>query len=112
MEIDERISSLTELRQGDVIDIEWIPAVIGGAPGKFATPCGVAVISQTCDVVQETPTKSNVTVAPVVCSPDRAQLSNVRRGNAPLMVHLPKWGDAAEAIADIQRAVSLPKEML
>lgn len=112
MRVGEEISSTHDLRQGDVIDIEWVPAVIDGAPGAFQTPCGVVVLSQTCDVVQSGPSKANVTVAPILCSPEAGQLSDARRGRAPLLVHLPGLGETEEALADVQRAASLPKDKL
>lgn len=112
MEVGEPISSVSDLRQGDVVDVDWVPALIDNVPGSFPTPCGVAILSQTCDVVQEGLNKANVTVAPVVCSPDPSLLSTSRSGQSPLLLHLPGHGSTPEAIADVQRVASLPKSVL
>lgn len=112
MLIGQTIESASELRQGDVVDVEWVPAVVDGAAGAYSTSCGVAVLSQTCDVVQGGANKANVTVAPIICSPNSAQLSMARSGRAPLMLHLRQLGETPEAIVDVQRSTSVPKEML
>lgn len=112
MEVGEQVSDLAQLRQGDVIELDWIPAVIEGRPGELPTPCGVAIVSQTCDIVQESASKANVTVAPIVCSPDPSHLSTARSGNAPLSIFLPELGERPAAIIDIQRAASVPKSVL
>ncbi|WP_353706963.1 hypothetical protein ABRQ22_12540 [Cellulosimicrobium sp. ES-005] len=99
----------SNLRQGDVVDLAELrlPAADGGFE-SVPTPAGVAILSQTCDVVQ--PSKTRCLVAPVVVDPTDAALSGARKGQKPLHLYLESHGtEAAKCIADMERAVSILK---
>lgn len=73
-------------------------------------PRGVAVLSQTCDVVQ--PSKTRCLVAPVVDA-DEGQVADARKGKKPLWLCLESSnGEAPACIADIELATSVPKDVL
>lgn len=102
----------SNLRQGDVVGLSEVRLPGGnGELATVATPAGVAILSQTCDVVQ--PSKVRCLVAPVVAEPTDAALSGARKGQKPL--HLYLESDAAEptrCIADMEQAVSILKSEL
>lgn len=102
----------SNLRQGDIVSVESlaIPNVEGGSD-SLPTPAGVAVISQTCDIVQSG--KKRCLVAPVLSSPDEDCLTDARKGRRPLHLLLRPDGDGSRpCVADIEMAVSIPKERL
>ena len=102
----------SNLRQGDVVELPGFHLTDeNGEPEFVATPAGVVVLSQTCDVVQVS--KTRCLVAPVLINPSNAALSSARKGQKPL--HLYLASDAAEpacCIADMERAVSVLKSQL
>ncbi|ACZ32050.1 hypothetical protein Xcel_3044 [Xylanimonas cellulosilytica DSM 15894] len=102
----------SNLRQGDVVDLaELRLPVAGGEFESVATPAGVAILSQTCDVVQ--PSKARCLVAPVVVDPTDAALSGARKGQKPLHLYLETGGtEPVRCIADMERAVSILKSDL
>lgn len=102
----------SNLRQGDVVGLAEVR--LPASNGEFetvATPAGVAILSQTCDVVQSS--KVRCLVAPVVPEADRTALSGARKGQKPLHLYLESSSaQPAPCIADIERAVSVPKSDL
>lgn len=102
----------SNLRQGDVIALRGIPMPRAGEESEMVdTPKGIAILSQTCDVVQ--PTKARSLVAPVLSDPSDGAFSSARKGQKPL--HLYLESSAAEptrCIADMEHAVSIPKATL
>jgi hypothetical protein len=88
------------LSQGDVLAIPSLNA--GGS--VIDTPLGVAILSQTCDVVRGN--RPNLIVAPVVSlKPDHARAA--REGERPRWVHLPELGD--EYFVDLEFMTSVEK---
>lgn len=112
MNVGEVVTSTRDLRQGDVLNVPALPGLEAGAAVLHEAPAGVVIISQTCDVVQAGQSKRNVTVAPLLESPDGQIVSAARRGRSPLLLHLKGTEGSPEAIADLQRAGSLPKDAL
>jgi len=102
----------SNLRQGDVVELRELRLPV--ADGEFeivATPAGVAILSQTCDVVQ--PSKQRCLVAPVFAHPTDAALSSARKGQKPLHLYLESGESGADrCIADIERAASILKSEL
>lgn len=95
--------------QGDIIQFDALHYWNGVSDDieLLGTPQGVALISQTCDLVQVSP-KDRLLVAPVrECSPE--EQSNVRKGRKPLLVLV---GESLDLVADLERVVSLPREVL
>lgn len=101
----------TNLRQGDVVDLPRLPIVVGEVQADpRETPRGVAVLSQTCDVVQ--PSKSRCLVAPVMDA-DQNQVADARKGRKPLWLCLESRDEEVPArIVDIELATSVPKDVL
>lgn len=100
------------LRQGDVVDLGSL--VLAGAPDGspevIKTEAGVAILSQTCDIVQ--PSKTRCLVAPVI-NPDKRDLSDARKGRKPLLLFLESEKEVSHAhVADMERATSVPKALL
>lgn len=113
MELGERVSAVNSLRQGDILDLDWIPEINGGELIQRKLSAGVAIISQTCDVVQESESKRNMIVAPIVEEPDRTLLSNARRGRSPLKLFLEGCGTGgSDVVVDLQFAASVPKSFV
>lgn len=112
MEQGERVADLYSARQGDVVALSWIPSVRDESLTELLTPSGVVILSQTCDVVRDPRSRPNVLVAPILGDPTKQQLSDARRGRAPLLLYLPPVSDAAEKVADLQHASSVPKSFL
>lgn len=103
----------SNLRQGDVVGIRQLilPSDKNGGWEALPTPSGVAVLSQTCDVVQ--PSKARCLVAPVLVDPDDSGFTNARKGRKPL--HLYLESDLAvptRCLANMEYAISLPKTAL
>jgi len=100
------------LRQGDVVALTelWLHGE-DGHPERVKTPAGVAILSQTCDVVQ--PSKERCLVAPVLPNPDSEGWSLARKGRKPLHLYLGSpEANSTPCIADMERAVSVPKAEL
>lgn len=100
------------LRQGDVVGLRLLSvAGAGVGPELVPTPEGVAILSQTCDVVQ--PSKARCLVAPVVVGPSDSALSSARKGQKPLHLYLESsTTEPTRCLADMEYAVSIPKETL
>lgn len=82
----EKVAALCrELRQGDVLNLGCLPIVTSEAIYEQSYGLGVAIITQTCDLVQ--PRRPNVVVAPVV-ELNPSQAGNAKRGAMPQFVHL------------------------
>lgn len=102
----------SNLRQGDVVAL---PQVSVPSPGEEvqigSTPEGIAILSQTCDVVQSS--KIRCLVAPVVSGPSDAAFSLARKGRKPLHLYLESSeAEPTRCIADMERALSIPKATL
>ena len=72
-------------RQGHVLGIFRLPILAGGEVAQVETPLGVALISQTCDIVQ--PSRPNVAVAAIV-QLHGIEASQAKDGAFPRYVHL------------------------
>jgi hypothetical protein len=95
------------LRQGDVVDLSELFYQESDGPQAEAAPCGVALISQTCDIVQAS--KERCLVAPVI--EDAADLiAAARKGRKPLHLYLDNG--STQRLADLERVVSIPKSAL
>lgn len=68
------------VRQGDIVGDFLLPSVDDGS-----APNGVAMLSQTCDVVQ--PSKTRCLVAPVIEANEKS-LRDARKGRKPLHLFL------------------------
>lgn len=82
---DATVAACRVLRQGDVLDFYSLPIVGADALGEVACPHGVAIITQTCDLVQ--PSKPYTVVAPVV-ELDANKSGMAKSGRMPQYVHL------------------------
>ncbi|NLH70957.1 MAG: hypothetical protein GX454_12405 [Brooklawnia sp.] len=102
----------SNLRQGDVVGLRRLPVPgTGDASEIMATPDGIAILSQTCDVVQ--PSKVRCLVAPVMVDATDGALSSARKGQKPLHLYLESTiAEPARCLADMERAVSIPKAAL
>lgn len=113
MELGENVSCVSSLRQGDILDLSWIPEIVDGELKLRSISAGAVIISQTCDIVQVSESKKNIVVAPIIDSPDKQLLANARRGRSPLKLFLEGCGSGgSDAVADLQFAVSVPKEFV
>lgn len=99
-----------DLCQGDVIALKGIPHLGVEGPSLFATPAGVVILNQTCDVVQGS--KTQITVAPILEAPTPEQISGARKGRLPLLLHLPEAGAYSELVADMSKASHVPKKVV
>lgn len=106
MEVGSIVESMVDLRQGDVVRVSWIPAITEGAAASVPTPDGVVIVSQTCDIVQSS--KTHCLVAPIVSCTDE-ELSQARKGQAPLRLYLPPVVGVDAQVADLQQMTSIPK---
>lgn len=94
--------------QGDILTVDqlWLWSDDSG-PARVATPEGVALVSQTCDIVNVRQ-DDLLLVAPVrTCEP--AEWSNVRKGRKPLLVLV---GGDLSRVADLERVVAVPRSVL
>lgn len=101
--------SIGDLRQGDIVVVDPIGqgGTAVGLNGDAAAR--VAILSQTCDVVQ--PSKNYCLVAPVI-EASGAEMSAARTGRKPLLVYLNDASGNGPWVADIGRAFSLGKSQL
>ncbi|WP_138895724.1 hypothetical protein [Streptomyces chryseus] len=101
-------TDLTGCQQADVFKTDRIPLLgSGGNVQWLATPDGVVIVSQTCDVVQ--PKMSTVQVAPVVrLAGSLAGLA--AKGSMPRYVPIPEAG--AGAFADLEHVATVAKSHL
>jgi hypothetical protein len=96
---------LSGFQQADVLKTDRIP--LRGPSGEViwhATPEGVAIISQTCDVVQ--PNKAFLQVAPIVKLPEQLT-KRASKGAMPGYVAVPEAG--ADAFADLDHIATVSK---
>jgi hypothetical protein len=92
--------------QGDVLHLDHLNYWGGnGNNERVATPNGVALLSQTCDLVQD---RERVIVAPVSES-SAAEMSHVRRGAKPLLVAI---GPGPNHVVNLERMISVPRSLL
>jgi hypothetical protein len=100
--------NLSRFKQGYVLlDVQSIPVVsAAGTVDDFPTPNGVAVFTQTCDIVNWSPSRRTVQVAPIAILPE-PKATEARRGKRPQYVHLPELGDSY--FADLEVVATLDK---
>lgn len=77
-----------------------------GSIEMIATPTGVAIISQTCDVVRSTP--STILVAPIGCDGKIAREASL--GRRPRHVAIPALGN--DRYVDLDVVATVPKDVL
>jgi len=100
------------LRQGDIVDLGSLILASDqdSSPEVVNTEGGVAILSQTCDIVQSS--KTRCLVAPVI-SADKQDFSDARKGRKPLLLYLESDKEMSGAhVADMERATSVPKSLL
>ena len=97
----------SQVRQGDVVALDGLPALVDGEATLLPSPQGVVVVSQTCDVVQSS--KSMVTVAPLLSKPTKEQISSAKKGRSPMLLYLPPVEECGERIADMSKTSAVPK---
>lgn len=100
--------SCRSLRQGDVLSLDYLPILRVEAVFNQGYPHGVAVITQTCDLVQ--PHRPNAVVAPVV-ELDSNRAGNARRGVMPQYVHI-AHPTADNMFVDLAHCATLTKATL
>lgn len=104
----EASSVCAKLFQGCVLDIQSLPMVLtDGRVESIVTPEGAAIISQTCDIVQDS--KAVVTVA-AVARLNATDASAARSGRQPRFVHLPLAGE--DLFADLDLIATVAKERM
>jgi len=99
-------ADLRDYQQGDILELESIP-LLGhdGEPVSHETPDGVAILTQTCDVVQED--KHSIHVAPLVELPeDKAK--GAAKGAMPSYVAVTEAGP--QVFADLEHIATVDKQ--
>ncbi len=98
----------SNLRQGDVVGLKRLSLSGTHDTSEIVdTPGGVAILSQTCDVVQ--PSKTRCLVAPVIVNPSDGTLSSARKGQKPLHLYLESSSaEPSRCLANMEYAVSIP----
>lgn len=106
---DTQILDWTLTTQGDILRLEALKywAIGSEAPERVETPYGVALVSQTCDLVHVSP-NDRVLVAPVKECVEN-EWSSVRKGRRPLLVVV---SQTERLVLDLERIVSLPRSVL
>ncbi|WP_227984530.1 hypothetical protein [Nocardia spumae] len=106
--MDDTVPRLDYFRQGDVLgDLPELSVLTARGWESIATPDGVALISQTCDIVQTT--RTYVQVAKVVrIDGNNARLA--RKGKMPRFAHLPAIGD--DMFADLEIVATVAKSAI
>ncbi|MEU9824746.1 hypothetical protein [Micromonospora chersina] len=94
-----------DIRQGDHLDINKVPLSSNGEADWLATPDGLVVISQTCDIVRPDP--PHLLVTPLVRLTG-SDASEARGGKRPRYVAVPELG--SDAFADLSVIASLDKQ--
>ncbi|MEU1084298.1 hypothetical protein ABZ368_29375 [Streptomyces sp. NPDC005908] len=98
-------TDLSDFQQADLLKADRIP--LRGPSGEViwhSTPDGVAIISQTCDVVQ--PNKAYLQVAPIVRLP-ASLVKQAAKGAMPGYVAVPEAGP--DAFADLDHIATVSK---
>lgn len=110
--VEQVADDCSNLRQGDVVGLRVLGSTGPGDRREVLdAPEGVAVLSQTCDVVQVS--KTRCLVAPVVPNPSDAAFATARKGQKPLHLYLESGAaEPTQCIADMEQAVSMPKTTL
>ncbi|WUL11508.1 hypothetical protein OHS18_27200 [Amycolatopsis sp. NBC_00355] len=102
----EPIHSCATLRQGDVVNIQEINIISGGAK-TFKTPYGASIVSQACDIVLEN--RPNISVAAIkFLTGDEAK--KARDGAQSRYVELPFYH--ADAFIDLEYISTIDKSHL
>lgn len=100
-------ASWSECRQGDIVDISSLPLCGSQDSAAVETPHGMAIVSQTCDIVL--PNRPNLVVAAVVKLEKRVA-REARDGARCRYVELPTYG--TDMFADLEYMASVSKEIL
>lgn len=91
--------------QGDVLELDHLVYWAGDESERIETPHGVALLSQTCDLVQD---RERVIVAPVSeASP--AEMSQIMKGAKPLILAV---GSASNHVVNLERMASVPRTLI
>lgn len=98
-----------DLRQGDVVVVDPLGSSGVGVGLDEQAAASVAILSQTCDVVQ--PSKTHCLVAPVIQA-STAEIAAARTGRKPLLLYLDDGAGTGPWVADVGRAFSIEKEQL
>lgn len=93
--------------QGDILTVASLmyPSTVAGESESIATPDGVVLISQTCDLVQD---RERVLVAPLIAVAP-SELVNIKKGRKPLLLAV---GSRLEKVANLEMLLSIPREAL
>lgn len=102
----------SNLRQGDVVGLyRLLMPRTDDESAIMNTPSGIAILSQTCDVVQ--PSKERCLVAPIITKPSDGEISSARKGQKPLHLYLESnAAEPTQCVADMEFAMSIPKSTL
>ncbi|WNM27360.1 hypothetical protein RN607_14345 [Demequina capsici] len=112
MGLEEESSRLVwaSAAQGDILAFSEVHFLEGpsGPPEKYLPEVGIALMSQTCDLVRGRP-EDRVLIAPVRHALDAAEWSAIKRGQKPLLVLV---GENLDLVAEVDRMVSVPRSRL
>lgn len=105
------VQGCTNLRQGDIIALRELvlSGEILGTTETLQTSGGVAIISQTCDIVQSS--KTYCLVAPIIHDATEQVKKDAAKGRKPLHLFLSNGGGDS-FVANLELAVSVPKRQL
>lgn len=101
----------SNLRQGDVVEAGEIQlGSLSGEVASIKSALGVALLSQTCDIVQ--PSKTRCIVAPLISGEGRT-MSDAKKGRKPLHLFLESSEpEPTSCVVDMELATSVPKAEL
>jgi hypothetical protein len=110
-----RPNRIAEWRQGDyttkLTDFVWIDGFDGDGPVVESTTVqGCVVVTQTCDIVNDTPGKEHVVVSPLV-EVDERELDSIVKGRTPVYAHL-DTPPSELTVADLGRFMTVSKSAL
>jgi hypothetical protein len=91
--------------QGDVLAVDHLVYWAGDEHERLETPHGVALLSQTCDLVQD---RERVIIAPVSES-SPGEMSQVMKGMKPLLLAV---DSAPNHVVNLERMISVPRALL
>lgn len=111
----EWLSAVRKWRQGDfTTDIDHIVLVDevegGSLTAKLGSAIGLAVITQTCDIVNFGPEKEWVTVA-ALREVDEQKLKHISAGRTPIFAEL-ECPPAANVVVDLTQVMTIHKKLL
>lgn len=97
------------LQQGDIVSLATSSAEVAGIDLQQNQAIEVAILSQTCDVVQ--PGRTHCLVAPITAA-SSADVSAAKSGKKPLLLHLDDGSGNGPWVANIGLAFSVRKSQL